>query len=640
MTIPAGYVVDLDYENPGAPLYNTIYGPEWGFTVNNYGTLEYGWMMAAVQNDPTPGNRSIINLYNGSTLACNGAGIGIGDAWWWYQGGPFMTVNMYGNAQMQVANVGLGGHLNIYDTAIVNVTNAGANVFTGGGVAYGHLVACSDGTASLVIGGGTLVLRTGYTNEVSQAGNTVYDLIARGVIRAYGKGYDTNDLVITDNGTNTIVTTVPLGGSLSQIYFQPLPKCTMTLGMFEQATLVGDYPPVTGVLLSSIEPGVNPATFTHPVYTSSKTNVVTVDTNGIVTAVGYGTATLTAKVGALNSINSLTVTVTDPPASLIHRYSFTADASDSVGSSAWNGTLNGVGTVINGGQVVLTGATNNPILGDGVASYVQLPAGILSGLDEVTIEAWASFNVTTTNNFENLFAFGNSDVDILSSFYGDGSDYILCQPHTGAGTTTLSFGQGVPGNAGNRDAGFGNVLDGQNAMQVVAVFHPYAGYQAIYTNGVLAATVSMFNDMIDPVAYMGPTFTNGSILSYILGADPVNYIGASLYGPDPGLKGSIDEFRIYNGPLSAAEVAADHALGPNQLRGTSMNVSLSVKIAGDPNVVISWPTTSALVTLMSSPVLGPGAVWTPVNTSSLVVVGGNYQITIPATGTAFYRLVL
>ena len=62
--------------------------------------------------------------------------------------------------------------------------------------------------------------------------------------------------------------------------------------------------------------------------------MVTVDNNGLVTAVNPGTATLTAKVGALTTSTPLSVTVTPVTASLIHRYSFASDASDSVGGSA------------------------------------------------------------------------------------------------------------------------------------------------------------------------------------------------------------------------------------------------------------------------------------------------------------------
>ena len=224
-------------------------------------------------------------------------------------------------------------------------------------------------------------------------------------------------------------------------------------------------------------------------------------------------------------------------------------------------------------------------------------------------------------------------------------------PHTGAtpNTAQANFGQGVPGSAGERDAVMPGVLDNQTNVHIVVVFHPLAGYEAFYTNGVLAASISMFNNLIDPVAAQGPTFTNHSILTYqlandplnyALGPDPLNYIGQSLYTGDPGLLANISEFRIYSSPLTPAQIAADYALGPNQLIGTSVNVSLSASMS-DGNLIIKWPTTSALVTLLSSPTLGSGAIWTPVNTTNgaLTVVGSNYQVTVPATGgQQFFRL--
>ena len=58
----------------------------------------------------------------------------------------------------------------------------------------------------------------------------------------------------------------------------------------------------------------------------------------------------------------------------------------------------------------------------------------------------------------------------------------------------------MPGNAGERDAVLAGVLDNQTNVHIVVVYRPSAGYEAFYTNGVLAATISMFNILIDPVA--------------------------------------------------------------------------------------------------------------------------------------------
>jgi hypothetical protein len=353
-------------------------------------------------------------------------------------------------------------------------------------------------------------------------------------------------------------------------------------------------------------------------------------------------------VGTFSSTNSIVVNVVS--SQLVHRYSFNessgTDASDSIGGAVWDGTLN-AGATLGEGMVTL----------DGSSGYVQLPAGIVSGLDEVTIEAWVNLG-SPVNTWANLFAFGDSDSDSLDTTYGMGGNYITFQPHTGTGTASANLAQGF-GSAGETDSVLGNAgmqtnivegvstnityiskLDGQTNLHIVVVYHPSANSETIYTNGVFAANNTfVFNNMIDPVAFAGPTYNNGSYLAYALGADPINYLGKSLYLADPTLNGSIDEFRIYNGPLNATQVAADYALGPNQLIGISTNVSLTASVSGS-QVVISWPTSSALVNLMSSTTLGASAVWTPVNNGSWKSADGNYQVTIPVSGNdaRFFRL--
>jgi hypothetical protein len=622
-----------DTEMPGvgnsSEVYNTIFGPEFGCTLNIYGTLTYDWTIAPYQPDPTPGRRSHINMFGNAYVYTTGASMNLGSGWWPVCEGTYCTVNLYDNANFSsLGGAGLwsGGHINIYDNATflvngyVNLNNGQAN---------------NDGTTDFNLGGGTLKLPEGFNTT------TVPNWIQRGILRAYGKGYDTSDLVVTDDGTNTIVTPVPLGGALQRVYFQPLVRSTVTVGVFQQATLVGDYPSVGGVLLSSSEPGVSPATFAAPVYSSSNPNVARVDANGLVTAVGQGTATLTATVGAFNSTNSVTLTVNPVVPNLVHEYKFNetsgTTAADSKGSA--NGTVNGDAAFSGAGQIVLSGNQG---------SSVTLPPGILAGFDDVTIETWVTFP-GAINHFANLFAFGNTDTTPLDPNQNFGFNYITFSPNAGGTTSQANFGQGVPGFSGERDAVMTGVLDNQSNVHIVVIFHPSAGYEAFYTNGVLAASNSMFNVLIDPVALIGPAFTNHSILTYQLandplnyglGPDPLNYIGQSLYVNDPGLLANIDEFRIYNGPLTPAQIAADYALGSNQLLGTSTSVSLSASISGG-NIVLKWPTTSALITLLSSPTIGNGAVWTPVNTANgaLTVVGGNYQVSVPDTGSAqFFRL--
>ena len=580
-------------------LNDSLFGPEWGETLNIYGTVKAGFANFPIGDNFT--GPSTINLYGNGSLTGNDT-LTLGDTWW-FPGGPNVVVNLRDNSQATCNYFWLGGHLNLYG-GMVSVTNflgagtSGSPVFTGG--------IDSDATRLINLVNGKLILPASFTA-------TVNDLISRGILFAYGKKYQSVDLVINTADTNypgrTVVSTVPLGGSLLSVHLGA--RTNMMIGTFQPAPLLGNYPNVTNVVLSYLDPTTVPT----PTYQSSAPDVVSVTASGQLTALKPGSATITGTSGA-NSGTDL-ITVTSYTNSLIHRYSFSESSgsttADSVGGSSWDGTLYDSAT-LGGGQVTLNGATYD---------YVQLPAGIVSGMDAVTVEAWANFSSPT--GYATFFAFGNTD----NANIPQGENYICFQPFTGISnnpTAAALFGRGDPGSAGEQDAVLalvtGGVTNALGNVHVVCVFHPYAGYVSLYTNGVLAA---INNNVSNPLADT-------------LGADPLNYLGASLYANDPPLTCSINEFRIYNGALTAGQIAADHALGPNQLIGTSTTVSLSASLSGG-NLMIAWPTNSALVTLISSPVLGPGAVWTSVNTGSLVVVGGNYQITIPAAGSArFFRL--
>jgi hypothetical protein len=85
--------------------------------------------------------------------------------------------------------------------------------------------------------------------------------------------------------------------------------------------------------------------------------------------------------------------------------------------------------------------------------------------------------------------------------------------------------------------------------------------------------------------------------------------------------------------LTAAQIAADYALGPNATIGSNIHVSLKATLSGG-NIVIIWPTTSAYVTLVSTTSLTNGDCWTPVSNGTLAVVGANYVETVPITGNS------
>ncbi len=205
---------------------------------------------------------------------------------------------------------------------------------------------------------------------------------------------------------------------------------------------------------------------------------------------------------------------------LTHRYSFVADASDSVGHA--DGTLQGSAVVTNG-QVVLNGTRG---------TYVNLPGGLIAGYRSVTFEFWASFGAN--RGWERVFDQGSTNGS------SGQHDLYFC-PHSAQGDFRLTIMDPHPSERVVRIPGN---LDNQANVQVACVLDPPTGFMGIYTNGVLAGSRSDLTS---------------------LASVDTNYffLGRSLFRSDPPLNGSIDEFRIYRGPLSAAAVAASYRNGPN-----------------------------------------------------------------------------
>jgi hypothetical protein len=158
-------------------------------------------------------------------------------------------------------------------------------------------------------------------------------------------------------------------------------------------------------------------------------------------------------------------------------------------------------------------------------------------------------------------------------------------------------------------------------LHIAGVVNPAAGYVAIYTNGVLAGTNS------------SGTYTLNSVIN------KYSFINRSLYTGDPYVNLTLNEFRIYNVALSSAEIAATHALGPNQLLNTdSPPVGMAVTAS---NLTLTWPLASAGFTLQSRTNLVLGN-WVNVASPTPQIVGGQWQITLPRSGnvgSTFYRLV-
>jgi len=114
-----------------------------------------------------------------------------------------------------------------------------------------------------------------------------------------------------------------------------------------------------------------------------------------------------------------------------------------------------------------------------------------------------------------------------------------------------------------------------------------------------------------------------------------SWIGYSPYG-DPGITGSVDEYRIYQGRLAPEEIVASDLLGPNQTLSTAAELKAASSTGG--RVVLSWPLANAGFSVQSSSSLS-GANWLTVTNAPVLVGNTNWEITLPASSQAqFFRL--
>ena len=272
--------------------------------------------------------------------------------------------------------------------------------------------------------------------------------------------------------------------------------------------------------------------------TSSDPTIISVNAQNMLTTHRPGTVTLTASFGG--KTNSAIVQVKNE-AVLTHRYSFNmdGDASDSVGGA--NGTLQGAATV-SGGQLQLTGDNND---------YLDLPPGMLTNYNAVTIDTWVNFGAA--QHWARLWEFTDVGAGTQNEFY-------------------FAPGWNNPPNANFFSAGFpwgGNVI-GWRARQCDFPYHLVSmadGTLQVYTNGVLEGGVA---NLVAPASSAGT-------VSATIGHSPFD---------DPGINGSVDEFRIYNGRLAPDEIQASDLLGPNQTLSTTARVERGIRSG---NMALSWP---------------------------------------------------
>ena len=117
--------------------------------------------------------------------------------------------------------------------------------------------------------------------------------------------------------------------------------------------------------------------------------------------------------------------------------------------------------------------------------------------------------------------------------------------------------------------------------------------------------------------------------------DTDNYLACDEW-PDPNFNGSYNEFRIWNGALTAGQIVNLFSAGPDIIAGPARARELKISASGG-KVTLQWPANATGFGLESSPSLAPGS-WNPVSGTPAVINGVNNLTLTVGQSPAFYRL--
>ena len=205
-------------------------------------------------------------------------------------------------------------------------------------------------------------------------------------------------------------------------------------------------------------------------------------------------------------------------ATLSHRWSFDGNTNDSIGGNT--GTLQN-GATVSSGALQLTGlGTNTSGNHMGFTSPVDIGGNF--GASGVTIESW--YTDSGTGTWGKLFQFGNSAA---------GQEFAY----------THARGGGQQSGVDRAGAKLLGEQVSQNVEHHIVISVSSDGNLNTWVDGVQKLTNVATNELSNvTTAFEG--------------------IGATSWN-DPGMNGSVNEFRVWSGELTGQEVALNNTLGPN-----------------------------------------------------------------------------
>jgi fibronectin type 3 domain-containing protein len=229
-------------------------------------------------------------------------------------------------------------------------------------------------------------------------------------------------------------------------------------------------------------------------------------------------------------------------------------------------------------------------LNGAATSYIQLKDGVVEGLNDFTISTWVKLN--SLSNWSRIFDFGDSTASWMALEAANGSGKLSYEIVT-AGQTK-------------------NTVSSQYTMPLNQWVH-LAYVQEGNIGKIIADGVEVASGAV-------------TIKPSALGKTKLNHLGKSKYA-DPYLNASMDEFKIYNRALSAAEIAESAKLSQ------SITLSpLAQKEMGDTDFSPAVTTSGLAVSYSSS----DESVASIVDGKVHILAAGTTTITASQAGNADY----
>lgn len=229
----------------------------------------------------------------------------------------------------------------------------------------------------------------------------------------------------------------------------------------------------------------------------------------------------------------------ETPAQAIHRYSFTDDVNDSIGTAHGENW----GLIVEGGQLNMDGSTP-----------VQLPAGLMSAVEgkAFSIETWMDIDPTTAGNWGSFNITFFDPEDAGPNQYNNFA--VGLQPDKGGNsknnTTWALVETYLPGTttAYKTETFATKGFPGSGPTHLVWVIDPESQNMRVYINGRFENQVGM-------------TLTPEQIAAIL--EKNVCWLGCSRN--NAGLPGKMDEFRLWKGAMTTTQISASFAAGPDTM---------------------------------------------------------------------------